>query len=116
MESLVFQRTSQKEEELVEEPKSFILRPKERTGNYPSFRKKGPVASNSSRKVQREVQRTSEETERSQDKSRQGERQRQFEQTLLIMVQKSNQSLQQLKVYSTWTELLWISHPRNKKG
>ncbi|MBW0473903.1 hypothetical protein O181_013618 [Austropuccinia psidii MF-1] len=89
MKSLVFQRTSQKEEDLVEEPKSFILRPKEETGNYPSFRKKGPVASNSSRKVQREAQRTSEETERSQDKLRQGERQSQFAQTLLIMVQNS---------------------------
>ncbi|MBW0484580.1 hypothetical protein O181_024295 [Austropuccinia psidii MF-1] len=41
-----------------------------------------PVASTSSRSIQRESQRTSEEEERSQEPSRQGQRQSQLEQTL----------------------------------
>ncbi|MBW0461748.1 hypothetical protein O181_001463 [Austropuccinia psidii MF-1] len=46
MESIVLQRQGQKGKELVEEPKYFISRTKEGTGNDPSLGKKGPVVSN----------------------------------------------------------------------
>ncbi|MBW0570758.1 hypothetical protein O181_110473 [Austropuccinia psidii MF-1] len=49
--------------------------------------KEGPLASTSSRSVQRQAQRTSEETERSQEPSRKGKRKSQLAQTLLTGVQ-----------------------------
>ncbi|MBW0564573.1 hypothetical protein O181_104288 [Austropuccinia psidii MF-1] len=91
MEPPVLQRQGQKDKELVEEPKSFIHRPEEGTGNDSSFGDRGPSAiyqlQNSSRSVQRQAQRTSEEAERSQEPSRQGQRQSKLAQTLPTRVQ-----------------------------
>ncbi|MBW0563777.1 hypothetical protein O181_103492 [Austropuccinia psidii MF-1] len=53
----------------------------------PALETEGPVASTSSRSVQRQAQRTSEEEERSQEPSRQGKRQSQLAQTLPTRVQ-----------------------------
>ncbi|MBW0566995.1 hypothetical protein O181_106710 [Austropuccinia psidii MF-1] len=55
----------------------------------PALETEGPVASTSSRGVQRQAQRTSEEAERSQEPSRQRQRQSQLAQTLPIRVQDS---------------------------
>ncbi|MBW0568349.1 hypothetical protein O181_108064 [Austropuccinia psidii MF-1] len=83
---IVLQRQSQKDKELVEEPKSFIHRPEEGVGNDSSFGDTRPSGifqlQTSSRSVQRQSQRTSEEAERSQELSRQGQRQRKLAQTL----------------------------------
>ncbi|MBW0548447.1 hypothetical protein O181_088162 [Austropuccinia psidii MF-1] len=91
MEPPVLQRQGQKDKELVEEPKSFIHRPEEGTGNDSSFGDRGPSGvyqlQTSSRSVQRQAQRTSEEAERSQEPSRQGQRQSQLPQTLPTGVQ-----------------------------
>ncbi|MBW0570178.1 hypothetical protein O181_109893, partial [Austropuccinia psidii MF-1] len=90
---LVLQRQSQKDKELVEEPKSFIHRPEEGVGNDSSFGDKRPSGvyqlQTSSRSVQGQAQRTSEEAESSQEPSRQGQRQSQLAQTLLTRVQNS---------------------------
>ncbi|MBW0582193.1 hypothetical protein O181_121908 [Austropuccinia psidii MF-1] len=87
----VLQRQGEKDKELVEEPKSFIHRPEEVTGNDSSFGARGPSGAyqlqTSSRNVQRQAQRTSEEAERSQEPSRQGQRQSQLAQTLPTGVQ-----------------------------
>ncbi|MBW0550894.1 hypothetical protein O181_090609 [Austropuccinia psidii MF-1] len=76
LEPLVLQRQGQKDEEFVEEPKSFIHRPEEGTGNDSSFGDRKPSGvyqlQTSSRSVERQAQTTSEETERSQEPSRQG--------------------------------------------
>ncbi|MBW0572190.1 hypothetical protein O181_111905, partial [Austropuccinia psidii MF-1] len=53
----------------------------------PALETEAPVASTSSRSVQRQAQRTSEEAERSQEPSRQGQRQSQLAQTLPTRVQ-----------------------------
>ncbi|MBW0514880.1 hypothetical protein O181_054595 [Austropuccinia psidii MF-1] len=53
----------------------------------PYFEKEGPMASTSSRNVQRKAKRTSEEAERSQESSGQGKRQSQLVQTLPTRVQ-----------------------------
>ncbi|MBW0550796.1 hypothetical protein O181_090511 [Austropuccinia psidii MF-1] len=53
----------------------------------PALETEVPVASTSSRSVQRQAQRTSEEAERSQEPSRQGQRQSQLAQTLPTRVQ-----------------------------
>ncbi|MBW0574851.1 hypothetical protein O181_114566 [Austropuccinia psidii MF-1] len=53
----------------------------------PALETEDPVASTSSRSVQRQAQRTSEEEERSQEPSRQGQRQNQLAQTLPTRVQ-----------------------------
>ncbi|MBW0554028.1 hypothetical protein O181_093743 [Austropuccinia psidii MF-1] len=91
MEPIVLQRQGQKDNELVEEPKPFIHRPKDRTGNDSSFGDRRPSGvyqlQNSSRSVQRQAQRTSEETERSQEPSKQRQRQSQLAQTLPTRVQ-----------------------------
>ncbi|MBW0585973.1 hypothetical protein O181_125688, partial [Austropuccinia psidii MF-1] len=91
MEPPVLQRQGQKDKELVEEPKSFIHRPEEGTGNDSSFGDRSPSGvyqlQTSSRSVQRQAQRTSEEAERSQEPSRQGQRQSQLAQTLPTGVQ-----------------------------
>ncbi|MBW0539249.1 hypothetical protein O181_078964 [Austropuccinia psidii MF-1] len=91
MDPPVLQRQGQKDKELVEEPKSFIHRPEEGTGNDSSFGDRGPSGvyqlQTSSRSVQRQAQRTSEEEERSQEPSRQGQRQSQLAQTLPTRVQ-----------------------------
>ncbi|MBW0578957.1 hypothetical protein O181_118672 [Austropuccinia psidii MF-1] len=42
LEPIVLQRQGQKDKELVEEPKSFIHRPEEGTGNDSSFGERGP--------------------------------------------------------------------------
>ncbi|MBW0576547.1 hypothetical protein O181_116262 [Austropuccinia psidii MF-1] len=61
-EPIVFQRESQKDKELVEEPKSLIHRPEERGGNDSSFGDRRPSGvyqlQTSSRSVQRQTQRT----------------------------------------------------------
>ncbi|MBW0576801.1 hypothetical protein O181_116516 [Austropuccinia psidii MF-1] len=71
LEPIVFQRQGQKDEELVEEPKSFIHRPEEIVGNDSSFGDRGPSGiyqlQTSSRSVQQQAQRTSQEAERSQE-------------------------------------------------
>ena len=91
MEPPVLQRQGQKDKELVEEPKYFIHRPEEGTGNDSSFGDRGPSGihqlQTSSRSVQRQAERTSEEAERSQEPSRQGQRQSQLAQTLPTRVQ-----------------------------
>ncbi|MBW0573773.1 hypothetical protein O181_113488 [Austropuccinia psidii MF-1] len=90
---IVLQRKGPKDQELVEEPKSFNHRPEEGTGNDSSFEYRRPSGvyklQTSSRSVQRQAQRTSEETERSQEPSRKGQRQSQLEQTLPTRVQDS---------------------------
>ncbi|MBW0566457.1 hypothetical protein O181_106172 [Austropuccinia psidii MF-1] len=83
LESIFLQRQSQKDKELIEEPKSFIHRPEEGVGNDSSFGDRRPSGvyqlQNSSRSVQGQAQRTSEEIERSQEPSKQGQRQSQLE-------------------------------------
>ncbi|MBW0582219.1 hypothetical protein O181_121934 [Austropuccinia psidii MF-1] len=87
VEPTVLQRQGQKDKELVEEPKSFIHRPEEETGNDSSFGDEGPSGvyqlQTSSRSIQRQAQRTSEEAERSQEPPRQS----QLAQTLPTRVQ-----------------------------
>ncbi|MBW0523291.1 hypothetical protein O181_063006 [Austropuccinia psidii MF-1] len=85
LEPIFLQTQGQKDKELAEEPKSFISRPEEGIGNAPAL-EEGPVASTSSRSIQREAQRTSEEEKRSQDPSGLGQRQSQSAQTLLTRV------------------------------
>ncbi|MBW0592209.1 hypothetical protein O181_131924 [Austropuccinia psidii MF-1] len=91
LEPIVLQRKGQKDKELVEEPKYFIHRPEEGTGNDSSFGDGRPSGvyqlQTSSRSVQRQAQTTSEEAERSQEPSRQGQGQSQLAQTLLTRVQ-----------------------------
>ncbi|MBW0508561.1 hypothetical protein O181_048276 [Austropuccinia psidii MF-1] len=93
LEPIVVQGKSQKDKELVEEPKSFIHRPEEPVGNDSSFgdRRLSGIyqLQTSSRSVQRQAQRTSEEAERSQEPSGQGQRQSQLAQTLPTRVQDS---------------------------
>ncbi|MBW0593323.1 hypothetical protein O181_133038 [Austropuccinia psidii MF-1] len=93
LEPIILQRQGQKDKELVEEPKSFIHRPEEGTGNNSSFGDRRPSGfyqlQTSSGIVQRKAQRTSEETERSQEPSRKGKRQSQLAQTLPTRVQDS---------------------------
>ncbi|MBW0507379.1 hypothetical protein O181_047094 [Austropuccinia psidii MF-1] len=55
----------------------------------PALEKEGPVASTSSRSVQRQSQRNSEETERPQEQSSKGQRQSQLAQTLPTRLQDS---------------------------
>ncbi|MBW0566972.1 hypothetical protein O181_106687 [Austropuccinia psidii MF-1] len=62
---------------------------KEELEMTPALETEGPVASTSSRSVQRQAQRTSEETERYQEPSRQGQRKSQLAQTLPTRVQDS---------------------------
>ncbi|MBW0571539.1 hypothetical protein O181_111254 [Austropuccinia psidii MF-1] len=87
LEPIVLQRQGQKDRELVEEPKSFIHRPEEGTGNDFSFGDRGPSGiyqlQASSRIVQGHAKSTSEEAERSQEPSRQS----QLAQTLPTRVQ-----------------------------
>ncbi|MBW0552847.1 hypothetical protein O181_092562 [Austropuccinia psidii MF-1] len=64
VEPIVFQRQSQKDKELVEEPNSFICTPEEGIGNDPSSGRRPHGVYQlqaSSRSIQREAQRTSEE-------------------------------------------------------
>ncbi|MBW0559194.1 hypothetical protein O181_098909 [Austropuccinia psidii MF-1] len=49
LEPIVLQRKSQKDKELVEEPKSFIHRPEEGVGNEPALETEGLVASTGSK-------------------------------------------------------------------
>ncbi|MBW0586038.1 hypothetical protein O181_125753 [Austropuccinia psidii MF-1] len=71
LEPIVLQRQGKKDEELFEEPKSFIHRPEERVGNDSSFGDRGSSGiyqlQTSSRSVQGQAQETSEEAERSQE-------------------------------------------------
>ncbi|MBW0516856.1 hypothetical protein O181_056571 [Austropuccinia psidii MF-1] len=88
---IVLQTKSQKDTELVEEPKSFIHRPDEGIGNASSFGDRRPSGvhqlQKSSRSVQRQAQRTSEEAQRYQEPSRLEKRQSQLAQTLRTRVQ-----------------------------
>ncbi|MBW0582317.1 hypothetical protein O181_122032 [Austropuccinia psidii MF-1] len=89
VEPIALQRQGQKDEELVEKPKSFICRP-EGIGNDPSFGRRPSGVYQlqiSSRISQREAQRTSEEEERSQEPSWKGKRKRKLAQTLPTRVQ-----------------------------
>ncbi|MBW0471294.1 hypothetical protein O181_011009 [Austropuccinia psidii MF-1] len=70
VEPIVFQRQGKKDEELVEEPKSFIHRPEQVIGNDSSFERMPSgiyQLQTSSRNIQREAQRTSAEEERSHE-------------------------------------------------
>ncbi|MBW0537252.1 hypothetical protein O181_076967 [Austropuccinia psidii MF-1] len=91
LEPIFLQRQGQKDKEFVEEPKSFIHRPEEETGNDFSFGDRRPSGiyqlQTSSRSVQGQSQRTSEEEERSQEPSRKEQSQSQLAQTLPTMVQ-----------------------------
>ncbi|MBW0583250.1 hypothetical protein O181_122965 [Austropuccinia psidii MF-1] len=91
LDPIFLQRQSQKDKELVEEPKSFIHRPEEGVGNDSSFGDRRPSGiyqlQTSSRSVQRQSQRTSDQAERSQEPSRKGQRQSQLAQTLPTRVQ-----------------------------
>ncbi|MBW0460620.1 hypothetical protein O181_000335 [Austropuccinia psidii MF-1] len=90
VEPIVLQRKSQKDKELVEEPKYYICRPEEGIVNGPSFGRRPSgiyQIQTSSRSIQREAQRTSEEEERSQEPLGQGKRQRKLAQTLPKRVQ-----------------------------
>ncbi|MBW0578894.1 hypothetical protein O181_118609 [Austropuccinia psidii MF-1] len=77
VEPTVLQRQRKKDKELVEEPKSFIHRPEEGTGNDSSFGERRPSGvyqlQTSSRSVQGQAQRTSEEAESLQEPSRKGQ-------------------------------------------
>ncbi|MBW0560152.1 hypothetical protein O181_099867 [Austropuccinia psidii MF-1] len=83
---IVLQMKSQKDKELVEEPKSFNCRPEKGIGNAPDL-EESPVVSTSSRSIQIEAQRTSGEEERSQEPSGHGKRQRKLAQTSPTRVQ-----------------------------
>ncbi|MBW0512963.1 hypothetical protein O181_052678 [Austropuccinia psidii MF-1] len=91
VEPIVLQIQGQKDKELVEEPKSFINRPEEGTGNDSSFGERRPSGvyqlQTSSRSVQRQAHSTSEEVKRSQEPSRKGKMQSQLAQTLSTGVQ-----------------------------
>ncbi|MBW0501517.1 hypothetical protein O181_041232 [Austropuccinia psidii MF-1] len=91
VEPTILQTQGQKYKELDEEPKSFIDRPEEGTGNDSSFAEKRPSGAyqlqTSSRSVQRQTQRTSEEEERAQEPSGKRRRQRKLAQTLPTRVQ-----------------------------
>ncbi|MBW0509613.1 hypothetical protein O181_049328 [Austropuccinia psidii MF-1] len=110
-------RKGQKYIELAEEPKSFIHRPKERVGNNPSFGEGRPSGVKQLQKClntrpkdlrrNREVPRAIKEREKAKpigtELTHKGTR-------------SPNWSLQPLKVYSIWLELLWNSQPRKRKG
>ncbi|MBW0576468.1 hypothetical protein O181_116183 [Austropuccinia psidii MF-1] len=91
LEPIVLQRKSQKDKELVEEPKSFIHRPEEGVVNDSSFGDRRPSGvyqlQTSSRSVQRQAQRTSEEAERTQEPSRKGQGHSKLAQTLPTRLQ-----------------------------
>ncbi|MBW0588746.1 hypothetical protein O181_128461, partial [Austropuccinia psidii MF-1] len=91
LEPIVLQRQGQKDKRLVEEPKYFIHRPEEGTGNDSSFGDRGPSGiyhvQTRSRSVQGQAQSIPEEAERSQETSKQGQMQSQLAQTLPIRVQ-----------------------------
>ncbi|MBW0466549.1 hypothetical protein O181_006264 [Austropuccinia psidii MF-1] len=91
MESLCLEIQCQKYKELAEEPKSFINRPKEVTGDDHHFQERRTNSNKklqtSSRKVQTQVQRTAEEAERSHEQSKKGKRQVQSEYILPTRLQ-----------------------------
>ncbi|MBW0523422.1 hypothetical protein O181_063137 [Austropuccinia psidii MF-1] len=90
VEPTVLQRQGQKDEELVEEPESFICIPEEGIGNDLSFGRRPSgiyQLQTSSRSIQREAQSTSEEEEMSQEPSGQGKRQKKLAQTLPTSIQ-----------------------------
>ncbi|MBW0488575.1 hypothetical protein O181_028290 [Austropuccinia psidii MF-1] len=82
VEPTVLQRKGQKVKQLAEEPKSFIHRPEEGTGNDSRFGEKSPSGiyqlQTSPIIVQRQDQRTSEEAKRSQEPSRTGQKKSQL--------------------------------------
>ncbi|MBW0498600.1 hypothetical protein O181_038315 [Austropuccinia psidii MF-1] len=89
MESLVLQIQDQKDKKLVEEPKSLIHRPKEGTGNDPSFGERRSSSIKQLRTVQRQASKISEGTERFQKQSRQRKRQSKLADTLPTRVKDS---------------------------
>ncbi|MBW0559841.1 hypothetical protein O181_099556 [Austropuccinia psidii MF-1] len=93
LETIVLQTQSQKDKELVEEPKSFIHRTEEGVVNDSSFGDRRPSGiyqlQTNSRSVQGQAQRTSEEEEWSPEPSREGKRQSQLAQNLPTRVQDS---------------------------
>ncbi|MBW0488608.1 hypothetical protein O181_028323 [Austropuccinia psidii MF-1] len=72
---------------LSKNPSCLSISQKKELEMTPALKKEGPVASTSSRSVQRQAQRTSEEEERSQEPSRKGQRQSQLAQALPAGVQ-----------------------------
>ncbi|MBW0486249.1 hypothetical protein O181_025964 [Austropuccinia psidii MF-1] len=90
VEPIVLQRQSQKDKELVEEPKYFICRPEEGIANNSIFGRRPSGVyqlQTRSRNIQREAQRTSEEEGRSQEPSGKEKRQRKLAQTLPTRVE-----------------------------
>ncbi|MBW0580871.1 hypothetical protein O181_120586 [Austropuccinia psidii MF-1] len=117
LESIVLQRQSQKDKELVEEPKSFIHRPEERVGKDSSFGNRrpsgiyqlqkcprtSPKGLRRSRKVPRTIKARAKAKPIGTDLTHKG--------TGL-----TNWRLQKWTVSSIWQELLWNSQPKNRKG
>ncbi|MBW0543789.1 hypothetical protein O181_083504 [Austropuccinia psidii MF-1] len=117
IESLVLQRKGKKDEEFVEEPKSIIHRPKEGTGNEPSF---GERRTSNVNQLQKSKKTSPKDLRRNREvqgtiKAREKEIPIGTDHT-----HKStgfpNGNLQPSTGCSIWTELFWSSQPRNRKG
>ncbi|MBW0574885.1 hypothetical protein O181_114600 [Austropuccinia psidii MF-1] len=117
MEPPVLQRQGQKDKELVEEPKSFIHRPEEGTGNDSSFGDRGPSGIY---QLQKCPKTSPKDLKRSREvpiaiKAR--EKAKPIATDLTHRGTGSpNWSLQLWTVCSTWPELSWNSQPRRRKG
>ncbi|MBW0506996.1 hypothetical protein O181_046711 [Austropuccinia psidii MF-1] len=116
MQPIVLQRQGQKEEELVEEPKSFICRAEEGIGNDPSFGRrpsgvyqlqKHPKGSQKDLRRRIKVPRTIRGREKSKkigtDLAHKG-------------TGSPNWNLQPWTMSSIWPGLLWNSQPKSRKG
>ncbi|MBW0522684.1 hypothetical protein O181_062399 [Austropuccinia psidii MF-1] len=117
LEHIVLQRQSQKDEELVEEPKSFIHRPEEGVGNDSSIGdrrpsgiyqlqkcpKTSPKDLRRSRKVPRAIKERAKAKAIGTDLTQKG-------------TGFPNWSLQPWTVSSIWPGLLWNSQPKSRKG
>ncbi|MBW0568366.1 hypothetical protein O181_108081 [Austropuccinia psidii MF-1] len=112
VEPSILQGQSQKDKELVEEPKSFIHRPEERVRNDSKLGDRGTSGlyqlQTSSRSVQGQAQGTSEEKEGSQKPLRKGQRQSKLAQTLPTRVQDP-----QIRAFSSGQ---CIQHGQNSHG
>ncbi|MBW0538189.1 hypothetical protein O181_077904 [Austropuccinia psidii MF-1] len=113
---IVFQRKSKSDKKFLEEPKSFICRPEEGIGNYPSFGRrpsgiyqlqKHPRISSQDIRRGRKVPRTIRERTKAKqigtDLTHKG-------------TGSPNWSLQLWKVSSIWPGLLCNSQPKSRKG
>ncbi|MBW0505572.1 hypothetical protein O181_045287 [Austropuccinia psidii MF-1] len=116
MDSIVLQRQGQRNEALGEEPKSCINRPEERVGNDPSFGEGRPSCIN---QLQKCPKTSPKDLRRNKDipRIKAREKEKKIVKDLTHKGTESpNWSLQPWTVYSIWTELLWNSQPRSRKG